>query len=149
MNDLSENTEKKQNSRFEKGISGNPNGRPRGSRNKTTLAAYSLFKDEAEAITKEAIEAAKGGDITAIRLCLDRIAPPIKHAPIPAVDLPPLQSLSDLPAFYASLNTLLGDGALSIEELNSLVSMADKFRQSVDLAELELRIEALELNKTN
>ena len=57
---------------FPKGKSGNPKGRPKGARNKATLAAEALLDGDAETITKKAIELAKAGDLTAIRLCLRR-----------------------------------------------------------------------------
>ena len=59
---------------FEKGESGNPAGRPRGSRNRATLLMESLLADDAEAIGRKAIEMAKQGDMAAIRLCMDRLA---------------------------------------------------------------------------
>ena len=60
---------------FEKGESGNPAGRPRGSRNRATLLMEGLLADDAEAIGRKAIEMAKQGDMAAIRLCMDRLAP--------------------------------------------------------------------------
>src|SRR5215211_4292561 len=75
----SENTEPKQRPRlFQPGQSGNPSGRPPGSRNKTTLAVDALLDGEAETLTRKAIELAKAGDLVALRLCLDRICPPRK-----------------------------------------------------------------------
>jgi hypothetical protein len=47
---------------FKPGKSGNPQGRPKGARNKTTVATEQLLDGEAEAITKKAIELAKSGD---------------------------------------------------------------------------------------
>ena len=47
---------------FKKGQSGNPGGRPKGTRNKTTLAMEELLDGEAEIITRKAIEKAKEGD---------------------------------------------------------------------------------------
>ena len=47
---------------FKPGKSGNPQGRPKGARNKTTVATEQLLDCEAEAITKKAIELAKSGD---------------------------------------------------------------------------------------
>jgi hypothetical protein len=44
---------------FQKGQSGNPSGRPAGSRNKATLALDALLDGEGEAITRKAIELAK------------------------------------------------------------------------------------------
>jgi hypothetical protein len=60
---------------FEPGKSGNPAGKLKGTRNKTTLAVEALLDGEAETITRKAIELAKEGNLTALRLCLDRIAP--------------------------------------------------------------------------
>ena len=61
--------------RFPPKSSGNPAGRPKGSRNKTTLAAQALLDGEAEALTRKAIELAMSGDPVALRLCLERILP--------------------------------------------------------------------------
>src|SRR5690348_2496063 len=44
---------------FRPGESGNPAGRPRGARNRTTLAAEQLLDGEAEVLTRKAIELAK------------------------------------------------------------------------------------------
>jgi hypothetical protein len=63
---------------FKKGQSGNPSGRPPGSRNKSTLAAEALLDGEAETLTRKAIEEAKAGNMIALRLCLERIVPPRK-----------------------------------------------------------------------
>ena len=57
---------------FKPGTSGNPSGKPAGARNKTTLAVEALLDGEAEDLTRKAIELAKAGDMTALRLCLDR-----------------------------------------------------------------------------
>ena len=60
------------NTKFKPGQSGNPKGRTKGSRNQMTLAMEALLDGESEALTRKAIELALGGDITALRLCLDR-----------------------------------------------------------------------------
>jgi hypothetical protein len=49
--------------------------KPKGTRNKTTLAVEALLDGEAETLTRKAIELAKAGDLAALRVCLDRIAP--------------------------------------------------------------------------
>jgi len=61
---------------FRPGESGNPAGRPRGARNRTTLAAEQLLDGEAEVLTRKAIELAKEDNLSALRLCIDRILPP-------------------------------------------------------------------------
>ena len=68
---------------FEKGRSGNPAGRPRGNRNRSTLAAQLLLQGEAEALTRKAVELAPSGDPTALRLCLDRLIAPHRERLVP------------------------------------------------------------------
>ncbi len=57
-------------------------GRPKGSRNKVTLAIENMMEGEAEAITRHCIDLAKRGDPTAMRIVMDRIAPVRKGRPI-------------------------------------------------------------------
>ena len=97
---------------FEPGQSGNPAGRPKGSRNKATLAVEALLDGEAEAITRKAIELAKQGDLVAIRLCLDRIAPPRKDRPIPFA-LPALDRVGDASASLAAIVAAVASGELT------------------------------------
>ena len=55
---------------FEPGQSGNPLGRPKGSRNKTTLLAESLLDDQSEPIIRKVIEKALQGDFSRLaHLC--------------------------------------------------------------------------------
>jgi uncharacterized protein DUF5681 len=76
------------------GKSGNPAGKLKGTRNKITLAVEALLDGEAETIIRKAIELAKDGDLAALRLCLDRIAPPRKDRPV-LFELPPVSSAAD------------------------------------------------------
>lgn len=66
---------------FAKGQSGNPAGRPAGSRNKTSLLAQELLDGDAEDIVRKVIEKAKEGDATAMRLVMERILPARKEPP--------------------------------------------------------------------
>ena len=74
---------------FNKGTSGNPRGRPKGSRNLVTIRADELFEQmlfgddkKADAIIAKTISMAEEGDTACICLCLDRIAPPRKDRPV-------------------------------------------------------------------
>jgi hypothetical protein len=49
---------------FEKGQSGNPAGRPPGSRNKATILAEAMFQGEAEGIIRMVLDKAREGDMT-------------------------------------------------------------------------------------
>src|SRR6185437_11447625 len=83
--------------KFKPGQSGNPKGRAKGSRNQMTLAMEALLDGESEALTRKAIELALGGDITALRLCLDRVLPPRKDRPV-AFTLPTIATTYDAAA---------------------------------------------------
>ena len=87
---------------FKPGKSGNPAGKLKGTRNKTTLAVETLLDGEAETITRKAIELAKDGDLAALRICLDRIAPPRKDRPV-LFELPPVSSAADAANAAAAL----------------------------------------------
>ena len=72
---------------------GNP-GRPAGARHRITRAIEELLEGEAEGLTRKAVEVALGGDTTALRLCLERIAPARKDSPV-HFELPPMKSVQD------------------------------------------------------
>ena len=57
-------------------------GRPKGSRNKATIAIESLLQGQAEALTQTAVKQALKGDSVALRLCMERIAPGPKDQPM-------------------------------------------------------------------
>ncbi|MHB1527776.1 MAG: DUF5681 domain-containing protein [Candidatus Dormibacteria bacterium] len=84
---MSDPATSKQTHGFQPGTSGNPSGRPRGSRNKATLAAETLLEGEAEALTRKAVELALQGDAVALRLCIERVYPAPKTRKL-ALDLP-------------------------------------------------------------
>ena len=128
---------------FEKGQSGNPFGRPPGARNKATMIAESLLQGETEAITRLAIERAKAGDMAALRMCLDRVAPPLRHRAI-AFELPPLASAADAVTALAAITAAVAEGELTPAEAGELVKLVDTFARVLDLAAFEQRIVRLE-----
>jgi hypothetical protein len=138
-----ENTGRNQAGQFKKGKSGNPAGKPSGVRHKATMAVEGLLSGEAEAITRKAIEAALDGDMTAIRLVLDRVAPPSRDRPITA-DLPGLSTVADAPQLCLEVLRATVEGKITPEESVKLASVVDVYRKVVEAAEFERRIEALE-----
>lgn len=77
-NQTPENSGRNQDGTYMRGKSGNPAGKPKGTRHKATQAMMILLDCESEALTRKAVELALEGDTTALKLCLDRIAPPLK-----------------------------------------------------------------------
>lgn len=72
-------------SKFQKGQSGNPAGRPKGSKNKATVISEAIqgklvgqLERDAQAILLKTIEMAKNGDTTCIKLLMDRLMPAMR-----------------------------------------------------------------------
>ena len=59
---MTENTSPILGHRFQKGESGNPAGKPRGARHKTTLMAERLMQDDVEKIVSAVLTAARNGN---------------------------------------------------------------------------------------
>jgi len=137
-----ETTERKQ-VRFQKGVSGNPSGRPKGSRHKTTLAVEALLEGEAEGITRKAIEAAKSGDMVAIKLVLDRVCPPRKTRSI-AIDLPPIADAAGVSLAQEEVLKAVCTGELDLDQAQALSGLLEARRQFLETAELEARLTELE-----
>ena len=139
----SDNTGKRQDTRFKPGQSGNLRGRPKGSRNATTLAAQALLDGEAEALTRKAIELAKGGDLTALRLCMDRLLPPRKDRPV-SLDLPRIDSARDVPKAISALLAAVAAGELAPSDAGEVTKLLDAYARAVEINELAERVDNLE-----
>ena len=141
--DAAKTDEKQRGVPFKPGRSGNPNGRPAGSRNRATLAIEALLEGEGEALTRKAIELAKAGDMQALRLCMDRLAPPRKDSPV-AFDLPELKTVSDATRAMGALVKAVADGDLTPTEAAEITRMLQGFAKIVETAEFEDRVQKLE-----
>jgi hypothetical protein len=124
---------------FKKGQSGNPKGRPKGSRHKTTLAALELLEGEASALTRKAIDAALGGDMVALRLCLDKIISPAKDRPI-SISLPTIKDTSDLPKITGALLAAVASGQIGASEAATMAKLVDVYRGALELSDITERI---------
>jgi thioredoxin-like negative regulator of GroEL len=137
------NTGEKQDRRFEKGQSGNPSGRPAGSRNKATILLDRLAEDEAEAIQRQVIEAAKEGDLKAAELILARIWPPRRGRPV-RLDLPAVRTAAEVSDGMASVVDAMAAGEVTPEEAVTVSGVLEFRRKALETEELASRIERLE-----
>ena len=129
--------------RFRKGQSGNPAGRQPGCRNRATLAVESLLENQAQALTKTAIELALEGDTTALRLCLERIAPPPRSRAV-SFAVPRIDRIEDLAGALGAIFQEVAGGRLHLDEGAALVGMLEAKRKAMETIDLEQRVQALE-----
>ena len=140
------NTAKTQRGRpFVKGQSGNPAGKPKGTRHAATLAAESLLDGESEALTRQVIDMALAGDIVALRICLDRILPPRRERPI-RFNMPPLKTIADALAAMPLIAEGVAQGELSESEVGTLLGLVNSFIKGLTQVEFDTRLSAIEGN---
>jgi Family of unknown function (DUF5681) len=136
-------TGRKQETQFKPGRSGNPNGRPQGSRHKASIAIDALLEGEAENITRKAVEMALSGDGPAMRLCMERLAPPRRDRLVP-FEMPKLDSAADAKAAAAAIVSAVANGNLTPSEAAELSKLLDNFTRVLEATNFQARLEALE-----
>ena len=128
---------------FSEGQSGNPAGRPRGSRNRSTQALEAILDGEAEALTRRAIEMALEGDGPAMRMCLDRLMPVRKDRPI-TFTLPEIETAADLTKATRALMQGVADGEITPSEAAELSKLVDAHVKAIEAVDFATRLAALE-----
>ena len=107
---------------FTKGRSGNPSGKPKGARHRSTIAAEALLDGEAEALTRKAVELALGGDTFALKLCLERILPARRERNL-SVSLPDLRSPKEAGEVSAAILDSVCKGEITLGEAAELARL--------------------------
>lgn len=121
---------------------GNP-GKPKGARHKTTLAVEALLDGEHESLTRKAIEKALEGDTTALRLCLDRLAPARKDTPI-SFELPTITCPAETVVASNAVLAAMAAGEITPDEAGRVMSLLTAHRAIIETSNLADRIAALE-----
>ena len=134
---------RQQDTRFKPGQSGNPNGRPAGSRHRTTLAIDALLEGDAEKITRKAVTMALAGDSVALRLCLDRLAPARKDRSV-TFALPSIETIADAAKASGALLNAVASGELTPSEAAELGKLIEAHVKAVEATEIEARLRKLE-----
>jgi Family of unknown function (DUF5681) len=144
MTSAAANTTQKQRGRpFAKGQSGNPRGKRPGTRHRLTQLAERLMEGEAEAVVRKVVEAAKGGDVAAARLILDRVLPARKGSPV-RFALPSVSTAAEVVGAIGAVLAAVSDGVLTPDEGTQIAGLLETKRKAIESVDLEARLTALE-----
>lgn len=133
---------KKQGGRFEKGQSGNPAGKPKGTRHRSTLIAEQLIDGDSEAILGKCVDLAKAGDPVALRLCVERLVP--RRTAVVMLELPAIARAADVASGFSAILAAAAAGDISLGEAREFMSLVDGARRAFEVTELAGRLAALE-----
>jgi hypothetical protein len=132
--------EKKPVSRFKKGQSGNPSGRPK----RDNSQMRDKLRQAMPEIVDKLIELAKGGDMQAIKVIMDKTTPNIK--PIGAHVLINGLIPSDKPENQAqAVIAAMAGGLIDTSTGADMLSAIERLMKVREVSELTARIEQLEL----
>ncbi|MEJ8631458.1 hypothetical protein P0F65_19990 [Sphingomonas sp. I4] len=90
-----------------------------------------------------AIDKALEGDTVALRLCLDRLAPARRDAPV-SIELPPVRSAADAVEASATVLAAISAGDVTPDEAGRIMALLTAHKAIVETGDLEARIAALE-----
>jgi hypothetical protein len=121
---------------------GNP-GRPPGSKNKITQMVEELAEGQAEQLVQKVLELAQAGDVSCLRMMLDRLWPLRKGQPVNVV-MPPINTSQDVLPAVASIWTAIREGRLTPDEASALSIVIDRSIQAIEIHDITRRIAALE-----
>jgi hypothetical protein len=127
--------------KFQKGKSGNPKGKPLGAKDKRT-ELRALLQPHAAGLLQKVVDMALQGDQAALRMCLDRLVPTVKATAEPVeTDIPTNGSLAEQ---GQALFQAAAKGKISTDEASNLMSILAGQVRIVEATCLDGRIKVLE-----
>lgn len=127
---------------WQPGESGNPRGRPPGKGKFAELRT--AIGEHLPLIVENLVEAARGGDVQAARILLDRALPALK--PI-EMQLPVALPGNTLAEQGRSVLQALENGAVAPSQAVAMIGAIGQLARVVEIVELEARIRALEVRR--
>lgn len=138
------NTGRKQDGTFAPGRSGNPAGRPTGSRSRVSVALDALAEGDANEVLLAVLSAAKGGDMRAAEMILGRLWLIRKGRPVSLPALPQIKTASDIVEALGIIADAVGAGELTPDEGAAVATVFETKRKAIETVDIETRVAALE-----
>lgn len=125
--------------KFKKGSSGNPNGRPKHGHNFFAEAIAGRRED----LVAKLIDLALDGDVPSLKICIDRLIPPLKAqgAPVSVDNIDGDLSLADQ---ARALMTATVSGQIPPDTATQLINSLSALAKIIEVSELDERIRKLE-----
>jgi hypothetical protein len=116
-------------------------GRPRGSKNRTTVIAQALLAGEETELLRTAIDLAKARNVPMLKFLLDRLLPKDRFIKI---DIPQLDFAGEAIEAMAAISGAIAESQITPTEGAALANMISGYSRSIEVWELSRRIEAIE-----
>lgn len=118
-------------------------GRPRGSRNKSTLLKQGALEAHATPLVNKLMLMALNGHMGAMRLCMERLLPRLHSAPV-QLRMPKTDTAAGVKEACERVLQGVAKGEITPTEGLQVMTMLDMQHRVIESEELEQRIEAIE-----
>jgi hypothetical protein len=122
-------------------------GRPRGSRNKTTVMAQELLDSFAEPLVKKCLHQALQGDIKAMQICMDRVLPARRDLPV-KIGKFPIHTAADVSRASETVIEKVAAGQITPIQGKVFADLIEGRRRTIETQDIDARLQALEAEKT-
>ena len=118
-------------------------GRPRGSRNKSTLLFDEIGREGIVDLIRKVKKEADNGDMRAAAIVLARVWPCSRGRPV-EIELPPVETAADVVRAHAAVIAAMAAAEITPEEARLVVDVLESQRRAIETGNLELRVQAME-----
>ena len=120
-------------------------GRPEGSRNRVTISAMNMIKDEEQALSRQAIDSALNGNVQMLQFCLSRILPPPPKDNMVKLDgMPQCNDMNSALSLSSYILEKLADGSVTPSQAHLISGLFERHLRCLQVTEVEQRLSLIE-----
>jgi hypothetical protein len=118
-------------------------GRPPGSRNQVASVSHEILVEHAEILFKKCVHMALQENVTALRLCIERLEPILRQRVL-RFKMPSLATMAGVDAASEAVIKGVARGRLTTEQGEAFTEMLEGRRKIIESAQFEPRLKAVE-----